>query len=89
MESVTPDLTLYLDVDSDTGLSRIRKGRTASMLDRLDTESPEFHQRVRHAYLKIAAENPQRIVTIDARLPLEQVVAACFTVIADHYPEIF
>ena len=28
IESVTPDLTLYLDVDSDTGLSRIQQGRS-------------------------------------------------------------
>lgn len=89
IESVTPDLTLYLDVDSDTGLSRIQQGRSLAELDRLDVESPVFHQRVRHAYLKLAEENPERIVMIDARESLEVVIEHCFTAINEQFPELF
>ncbi len=89
IEEVQPDLTLYLDVDSDTGLSRIQHGRSIHDLDRLDTESPVFHQRVRHAYLKIAEENQERIVMIDAREPLQTVIEYCFAAIKEHFSQIF
>ena len=57
---------MYLDVDSDTGLRRIQEHR-AHQLDRLDAEGLEFHQRVRHAYLKLAEE----ILYASIRLMLE------------------
>lgn len=70
-EGTTPDFTLYLDVDSDTGLRRIKKNRQ-NQIDRLDSEGLEFHQRVRHAYLKLAEENPERIHKVDARKALKK-----------------
>lgn len=84
-----PDLTLYLDVDSDTGLQRIRQGRQNEQMDRLETESIQFHQKVRHAYLKLAKEFPERIVTINAKNSLMDVVSDCLTVLEERYPEIF
>lgn len=89
IEGMEPDLTLYLDVDSDTGLSRIQRGRTPAELDRLDSESPVFHQRVRHAYLKIAEENTERIVTVDARQTLEVVIEQCLATIKERFPTVF
>lgn len=88
-EGLVPDLTLYLDIDSDTGLERIKRGRHASQINRLDVESSVFHQRVRHAYLRLAEENPQRIVTIDARNPIETVTKSCYNVIQNKYPNLF
>lgn len=88
VEGVVPDFTVYLDVDSDTGLQRIQQNRQGK-LDRLDTESPQFHQRVRHAYLKLAEENPERIKKIDARQSLEEVVEATYQAILARYPEYF
>lgn len=87
-EGVTPNFTLYLDVDSDTGLSRIQSQRRHQM-DRLDIEGLEFHQRVRHAYLKLLEEQPERITKIDARVSLEEVVEACYQAVIDRYPEYF
>jgi dTMP kinase len=78
IEGTTPDITLYLDVDSDTGLQRIMKNRTN-----------QFHQRVRHAYLKLAEENPDRIIKIDARKRLDEVVRACFCELLTRYPDYF
>ena len=46
------------------------KNRT-NQIDRLDSEGLQFHQRVRHAYLKLAEENPDRIIKIDARKRLD------------------
>lgn len=87
-DGLQPDLTLYLDVDSDTGLSRIYHHRQDE-INRLDVEAPQFHQLVRHGYLKVLAQNPERMVKINARLPLEQVIAACFKVVVDREPNYF
>ncbi|MGX6979728.1 dTMP kinase [Vagococcus elongatus] len=88
-EGLTPDLTLYLDVDPETGLNRIQKGRTQAELDRLDQESAVFHQRVQHEYLKLAEQFPERIVTINARKGLDQVVTECYQVIKQKYADKF
>lgn len=86
-EGTTPDFTLYLDVDSDTGLKRIERNREQA--DRLEVESLEFHQRVRHAYLKLAEENPVRIHKVDARMSLQDVVDTSFAAITENYPQYF
>lgn len=88
IEGTVPDFTIYLDVDSDTGLRRIQNNRK-QQIDRLDSEGLEFHQRVRHEYLKLVDENPERIVKIDARMSLENVVEATFQAIVDRYPNYF
>lgn len=87
-EGTIPDVTLYLDVDSDTGLRRIQNQRSHEM-DRLDIEGLEFHQRVRHGYLKLVEDHPERIVKVDSRRSLEEVVENCFKVLLDRYPQYF
>ncbi|WP_225048129.1 dTMP kinase [Lacticaseibacillus kribbianus] len=76
-EGLAPVRTLYLDVPSSTGLARIEAHRGDRQYDRLDRESIAFHERVRGAYLRLAAQEPGRIVTIDATKPLAQVVEDC------------
>lgn len=88
-EGTKPDFTLYLDVDSDTGLKRIENARSGRQVDRLETESLEFHQRVRHAYLKLAEEEPIRIHKVDARMSLTDVVEESFAAITESYPQFF
>lgn len=63
-----PDLTIILDVDSQTGLSRIR-GRP----DRMEAKTLEFHFRVRQAFMHQAAEHPGRCVVVDATGQVDQV----------------
>ncbi|MEQ3505803.1 dTMP kinase [Enterococcus cecorum] len=87
-EGLEPDFTLYLDVDSDTGLRRIQNHRRQDV-DRLDLEGLEFHQRVRHAYLKLAEENPVRIHRIDAKMSLQEVVESSFSAIVESNPTFF
>ena len=76
-----PARTLLLDVPVDTGLARARA--RAGAADRFEAERPAFFERVRSAYLQRAAADPRRIRVIDARLPAEQVVAACQAALAD------
>jgi len=71
-----PDLTLLFDLDVETGLKRtMRRGDgtsvTAAGPDRLDQEPMEFHERVRQAYLDIAAREPERFRIIPSAGPVE------------------
>jgi dTMP kinase len=71
-----PDLTLLFDLDVEAGLSRTQKRvdetTGISAPDRLDREPLEFHRRVRHAYLEIAALEPQRFRIIPAGGSIEE-----------------
>ncbi len=76
---VEPDLTLLLDLPVMVGLERARQRRVArgeSVVDRFESETIEFFERVRAAYLQLAAASPQRFVVIDATQPLEAVLEA-------------
>ncbi|NMC52535.1 MAG: dTMP kinase [Chloroflexi bacterium] len=66
-----PDLTLYLDVDAETGLNRRKSG--GGEWNRLDDYALAFHRRVRQGYVELAAQQPQRWVTVDAGQPLQVV----------------
>ncbi|MCC8941586.1 Thymidylate kinase [Bradyrhizobium ivorense] len=61
-----PDLTFILDVPVEVGLQRASARRGNAAADRFEAEDVKFHQDLREAYRKIAAEDPQRCVLIDA-----------------------
>lgn len=61
----TPDLTLYLDVTPEIGLSR---ARARGELDRIEQESLDFFNRTRVRYLALA-EDSSSIHVIDAMRP--------------------
>ncbi len=68
---LTPDLTFLLDVSPEDGFARIR-GRGAGP-DRIESESLEFHRKVREGYLRIQERNPVRVLRIDASIPADEV----------------
>ena len=65
-----PDLTLILDIDVTLGLNRARQ---RGELDRFESETIEFFERVRAAYRERAAMAPDRYALVDAGQSLEQV----------------
>ena len=73
IHGLLPDLTIYLDIDSELGLQRISQHRS-NQVNRLDREMLRFHQDVRAAYLTLAQRHRDRIVTIDASQPLADVI---------------
>lgn len=75
IEDRFPDLTLYLDVDPEVGLERIR-AHGSREINRLDLESLSFHRKVREGYLKVIEMFPDRIVRIDANEELDAVFEA-------------
>jgi dTMP kinase len=68
-----PDLTILFDIDVEAGLRRRSKGGD---WNRLDAYGLSFHQRVRDGYHRLAREEPDRWVVINAQQPPDQVQAA-------------
>jgi dTMP kinase len=64
------DLTVLLDVPAHLGRRRL-----SGPEDRLEREPDEFHERVRSAFLELAAAAPSRYLVVDATLPVEHVDA--------------
>jgi len=61
-----PDLTFLFDVSVDISRHRIEVSRQGQQPDRIEQRDDGFFQRVRNAFLQIAAEQPQRVVILDA-----------------------
>jgi dTMP kinase len=80
-----PDLTLLMDVDVETGLSR--RAETGEV-NRMDMESKDFHQQVRQAYLELADNDEDgRWVVIDANQSLEEVEADVWEEVSSYLEE--
>lgn len=73
-----PDLTLLLDCEPQQGLARsiARLEQQDSKEGRFEKEALDFHRRVRSGYLKIAKQEPNRVVVIDANKSVGEVFAA-------------
>ena len=67
--ALKPDLTVLLDIPVDEGFAR-KRGQEQ---DRFEQEANAFHQRVRKGYLKLADEEPQRWLVVNACLPKEKI----------------
>ncbi len=65
-----PHLTVVLDLEPTAGLGRFAER------DRIEGESVEFHERVRAAFLTMAAANADHYLVLDARLPVEELSSA-------------
>ena len=73
-DGLKPDLTLYFDIDVEEGLARIAANSNRE-INRLDMEGLDLHRKVRQGYLSLLEKEADRIVKIDASLPLDQVIA--------------
>lgn len=80
-EGLTPDLTLYLDVDAEVGLNRIADKNSNRTHDRLELEEVTFHEKVREAYHQLVKENSERFVTVDASQSQEAVLQDCWHIV--------
>ena len=63
---LAPDLTVILDLPVQVGLERAKLRRGPAQADRFEGEGADFHEKLREAYLAIAAREPDRCVAIDA-----------------------
>lgn len=67
---LNPDMTLLFDLPTEIAAQRLA---TARAPDRFEREKTDFHARVRAAYLRRAAQYPQRIRVIDGSRSLDEV----------------
>jgi dTMP kinase len=68
-----PDITLCIDIDTETGLARaLARG---GLETRLEEQAIEFHHKVRDAYCELAQREPHRFRLIDGRGTPEAIAA--------------
>ncbi|MCX6960934.1 MAG: dTMP kinase [Verrucomicrobia bacterium] len=72
-----PDVTILLDLDHQTSLSRMRAANRKP--DRIERESTDFFEAVRRGYLNLAKENPKRVLLIDASCSVEEIAVEVLT----------
>jgi dTMP kinase len=72
LADLRPDLTLLLDVDVATGLSRIKMRGEG---DRFEQEARTFFVKIRNEYLNLARSEPERFHIIDATVTPDRVSA--------------
>ena len=72
-----PDLTILLDKDEAASVARARRRNLAASGEgdenRFEQENRAFYERVHQQFLAIARRDVERVVTIDARRPVEVV----------------
>ncbi len=74
-----PSLTFLLDVQTQTGLSR---RHATGEVNRLDTQTEEFHQKANRAYRELAAaDTTGRWRVVDANQSVEQVSEAIWKIV--------
>ena len=61
---LTPDITFLFDLEPEIGLRRRQKG--GGEWNRMDAYQLQYHKRVRDGYLKMAKEEPNRWIILDA-----------------------
>jgi dTMP kinase len=67
-----PDLTIILDLPVEIAQQRlVTRGRPA---DSIEARGPEYHERVREAFMEIGRKEPWRCVIIDTDQPPEDVL---------------
>ncbi len=67
-QDVKPNIVIFLSLSPEEGLARRGK-----LLDRFELQELSFHRRVRQGYLKMAAEEPDRWLVVDATLPRKKI----------------
>ncbi|MBD3184236.1 dTMP kinase [Candidatus Poribacteria bacterium] len=68
-DGLEPDLTVLLDMEVKDSLLR----KQDQVLNRIDKENFEFHNKVRRGYLEIAKKEPDRVKVVDANSVIDNV----------------
>ncbi len=71
IDETMPDMTFFLDLKPEEGLKRIALHRSDEV-NRLDLENISFHHKVYEAYQILLKKYPERILSVDASLSVEE-----------------
>ena len=85
VQGCEPDLTVLLDVETQTGLGRMshRNRQANAATDRFERETVEFHERVRAGYLQLARRWPERIRIVNGMRDEASVEADVWKVVSN------
>lgn len=76
-DGMKPDLSILFDIEVETAFARLESGN-----DRIENEGINFFKRVREGFLKIAEQESETYVVIDAAQDIEMVEEAMIKAIA-------
>jgi dTMP kinase len=86
-----PGLTLFLDVDPKVGLLRSRgvekTHSSQGELDRIESETLDFHLKIRQAFIQLCEREPDRIKKINANQPLSEVCKEAIQIVEERIVE--
>mgnify|MGYP001271146006 CR=1 FL=1 len=74
-----PDLTILIDLPVELSMRRRKQ-----LPDRFESETAEFHEKVREGYLALADNAPQKWAVIDGSGSLDQVSSLVDEAVVDH-----
>ena len=86
---LAPDLTICVDIDTETGLARAQSRNQRDITkkeSRLDEQAVEFHRKARAAYHELARREPQRFRLIDGSGSHEEIAARVWSEVSLHLP---
>jgi dTMP kinase len=83
--SLMPDLTFVMDVPAEVGLERAAGRRGNDNADRFESETIDFHERLRQAFAALAKVDADRCVLIDATQPRDTVHDAIWKTVAGRF----
>lgn len=63
-----PDLTFVYDIDVETSMKRVGTEK-----DRMESAGKDFYNKVRHGYLELAKQEPDRIKVVDGTNSVEKI----------------
>lgn len=83
INGMVPDLTIILDLEPALGMARAASRRAKGVdVDRFEKEELSKHQARQKAFLKIAEQEPDRCVVVDASGDIETVENAIWKVVS-------
>lgn len=83
-DGLKPDLTLFFDISVNKAILRTsaRDEEGGERKNRMDSETAEFYERVRNAYLKIAENEPKRFRVVEANGSVEEIKAKVLEIVS-------
>ena len=79
-----PDLTLFFDLPTEKAFARTgSRAHRGEALNRLDKEAVDFFERVRNAYLEIAAAEPERFRIVDSSGSIEEIHTETLRIVSE------
>ena len=83
-----PDLTLFFDISVDEAILRTNsRSDGGTQRNRMDSETVEFYERVRKAYLQIAENEPERFCVVDASGAIDEIKTKVLELVTEFLKE--